>query len=81
MPHGLPAALGQIPGLPGLPPPVSGTPSAGLATLAAASSGLVPPSSAAGLLALTSLGGIPHLPPGMKEQDLKDVETKLVSSL
>ena len=40
----------------------------------------MPATSAAGLLALSSLGGgIPHLPPGLKEPDIKDVE-KLVRS-
>lgn len=79
MPHGLPG-MGQLPGLPGLPPGVSGAPGAGLASLAA-SSGFMPPTSAAGLLALSSLGagGIPQLPPGLKESDIKELE-KMVGS-
>lgn len=79
MSHGLPAGMAQLPGLPGLPPGVGGAPgAAGLASLAA-SSGLMPPTSAAGLLALSSLGGLPHLPPGLKDLDIKEHD-KLVSS-
>jgi len=44
-----------------------------------ASSGLMPPTSAAGLLALSSLQGMQHLPPGLKESDMKELE-KMVSS-
>ena len=81
MPPGLPGGMAHLSGIPGVPPGVSGAPgAAGLASLAA-SSGLMPPTSAAGLLALSSLGagaGMPPLPPNIKESDMKELE-KLVS--
>lgn len=65
--------LGQLP--PGLPLPPGAN---NLASLASA--GLMPPTSAAGLLALSSMSGMPHLPPGLKDSlaDHRDSD-KLVS--
>ncbi|KAF6039139.1 TLE3 [Bugula neritina] len=76
MPHGLPAAMAH---LQGLPPGVSGPPTAANLASLAASSGLMPPTSAAGLLALSSLGIPPHLPPGMKEPtaEMKEAVEKM----
>jgi len=67
--------------LQGLPPGVSGPPTAANLASLAASSGLMPPTSAAGLLALSSLGIPPHLPPGMKEptSEMKEAVEKMVS--